>query len=80
MTPEQRVIKAMRDAQVVLSAYFEPGFHNPEETVSELLRVLDDDDVVTSLIKMEAKHIDCPDRCIGDGSTPSSRPATRAVG
>ncbi len=29
MTPEKRVATAMRDAQLVLSAYVEPGFHDP---------------------------------------------------
>jgi hypothetical protein len=56
MSPEQRVIKAMRDAQVILSDYLEPVFRNAEQTIAELLDVLDDNEVILALEDMEHRH------------------------
>lgn len=53
MTPEQRIATAVRDAQVVLSAYVEPGFRDPERTINELFNVLDDCQLIDALEKFE---------------------------
>ena len=53
MTPEPRIATAVRDAQVVLSAYVEPGFRDPERTINELFNVLDDYQLIEALEKFE---------------------------
>jgi len=53
MTPEQRIATAVRDAQLVLSAYIEPGFHDPEKTINELFNVLDDYQLIEALEEFE---------------------------
>jgi len=53
MTPEQRIATAVRDAQVVLSAYVQHGFKDPERTINELFNVLDDYKLIEALEKFE---------------------------
>lgn len=53
MTPERRVATAVRGAQLVLSAYIEPGFHDPERTINELFNVLDDYQLIGALEEIE---------------------------
>lgn len=53
MTPEQRIATAVRDAQLVLSAYIEPGFRDPERTINELFNVLDDYQLIEALEEFE---------------------------
>ncbi|KQW22945.1 hypothetical protein ASC80_06355 [Afipia sp. Root123D2] len=54
MTPEQRIAAAVRDAQLVLSAYVEPGFRDPERTINELFNVLDDYQLIEALEEFES--------------------------
>lgn len=49
MDPEQRVAKALEDAQGVLARYVEPGPRDCEQTINQLLDVLDDEAVVQAL-------------------------------
>ncbi|WP_036016896.1 hypothetical protein [Bradyrhizobium sp. WSM1743] len=49
MDPEQRVAKALQEAQGILARYVEPGPRDCEQTISQLLDVLDDDAVVQAL-------------------------------
>lgn len=56
MTPEKRVATAMRDAQLVLSAYVEPGFHDPQQTINELFSVLDDYQLIQALEEIENRQ------------------------
>ena len=49
MTPAQRIAAAVRDAQLILSAYVEPGFRDPERTINELFNVLDDYQLIRSV-------------------------------
>ncbi|OMI06324.1 hypothetical protein BSN85_22925 [Bradyrhizobium brasilense] len=49
MDPEQRVAKALEDAQGILGRYVEPGPRDCEQTVNQLLDVLDDEAVVQAL-------------------------------
>jgi hypothetical protein len=53
MTPEQRIATAVRDAQLILSAYMEPGFRDPERTINELFNVLDDYQLIEALEPFE---------------------------
>ncbi|MDN4987136.1 hypothetical protein QY049_28650 [Bradyrhizobium sp. WYCCWR 13022] len=49
MDPEQRVAKALEDAQGILARHVEPGPRNCEQTINKLLDVLDDEGVVQAL-------------------------------
>lgn len=49
MDPEQRVAKALEDAQGILARHVEPGPRDCEQTINKLLDVLDDKAVVQAL-------------------------------
>lgn len=49
MYPEQRVAKALEDAQGILARHVEPGPRDCEQTINKLLDVLDDEAVVQAL-------------------------------
>lgn len=49
MDPEQRVAKALEDAQGILARHVEPGPRDCEQTINKLLDVLDDGAVVQAL-------------------------------
>ncbi|WP_342739890.1 hypothetical protein [Bradyrhizobium sp. B117] len=49
MDPEQRVAKALEDAQGIRARYVEPGPRDREQTRNQLLDVLDDGAVVQAL-------------------------------
>ena len=49
MDPEQRVAKALEDAQGILARHVEPGPRDCEQTINKLLDVLDDEAVVQAL-------------------------------
>ena len=49
MNPEQRVARALEDAQGILARHVEPGPRNCEQTINQLLDVLDDEAVVQAL-------------------------------
>ena len=63
MDPEQRVAKALEEAQGILARHVEPGPRDCEQTINKLLDVLDDEAVVQALkdSKMEkptTEHLD----------------------
>lgn len=49
MDPEQRVAKALEDAQGILARHVEPGPRDCEQTINKLLDVLDDEAIVQAL-------------------------------
>ena len=49
MDPEQRVAKALEEAQGILARHVEPGPRDCEQTINKLLDVLDDEAVVQAL-------------------------------
>ncbi|MHC4046737.1 hypothetical protein [Bradyrhizobium sp. 23AC] len=49
MDPEQRIAKALVDAQSILARHVEPGPRDCEQTINRLLDVLDDEAVVQAL-------------------------------
>jgi len=52
MTPAERIEKAFDDAHVVLAAYYEPGPRNCEETLDQLMRILDNHDLYNALVEL----------------------------
>ncbi len=60
MTPEDRIARAIRDAQIVLAAYLQPGPQNPEQTINELFNVLDDYPLIEALKEIESRAIEAP--------------------
>ena len=59
MTPAERIEKAFDDAHVVIGAYLEPGPRNAEETLNQLIRIIDDrelHDAVIELLKTEGRE------------------------
>ncbi|WP_439405949.1 hypothetical protein ACNJX9_31805 [Bradyrhizobium sp. DASA03076] len=49
MDPEQRVAKALEEAQGILARHVEPGPRDCKQTINKLLDVLDDEAVVQAL-------------------------------
>lgn len=49
MDPEQRVAKALEEAQGILAQHVEPGPRDCEQTINKLLDVLDDEAIVQAL-------------------------------
>ncbi|MBB4429890.1 hypothetical protein GGD66_008495 [Bradyrhizobium sp. CIR48] len=49
MDPEKRIAKALENAQGILARYVEPGPRDCEQTINQLLDVLDDEAVVQAL-------------------------------
>jgi hypothetical protein len=59
MTPAERIEKAFDDAHVVIADYLEPGPRNAEETLNQLIRILDRHELceaIVELLKAERKE------------------------
>jgi len=54
LTDEELTLYAIREAQLILADYILPGSRNAERTVQQLLDVLDRDDVVEAVDRLEA--------------------------
>ncbi|UPJ43940.1 hypothetical protein IVB40_07680 [Bradyrhizobium sp. 40] len=53
MTPEKRVLLAIRSAQNILAHHIEPGGPDNKATIDALLTVLDDEEVVAAVQELE---------------------------
>jgi hypothetical protein len=53
VTDQERVVTAIRVAQLILARYIEHGPRDAEQTINELLAVLDRTDVVESVDRLE---------------------------
>lgn len=53
MTDSELAIYAMREAQLIISEYVQPGPRNCEATMNQLLSVLDRSDVVAAVGRLE---------------------------
>jgi hypothetical protein len=53
MTDQELTVDALREAQLILAAYIEPGPRNSEKTIQQLLDVLDRNDVVEAVDRLE---------------------------
>jgi hypothetical protein len=58
MTPAERIEKAFDDAHVVIADYLELGPRNAEESLDQLIRIIDDRelyDAIVDLLKAEGR-------------------------
>jgi hypothetical protein len=53
MRAEQRVLRAVEQAQDVLARYVEPGPRDAEKTVNDLMTILDDSDLVEAVWELD---------------------------
>ena len=51
MTPAERINKAFDDAHVVIADYLEPGPRNAEETLNQLISIIDDHERYDALVQ-----------------------------
>lgn len=49
MDPDKRVLKAVQEAEGILARHVEPGPRDCEQTINQLLDVLDDETVVQAI-------------------------------
>ena len=50
------VLAALRDARVILSEYLEPGSRDCDQTISRLLRTLDDQKLVAAIDRLDRRY------------------------
>ena len=53
MRAEEQVLRAVQQAQHVLARYIEPGPRDPEDTVKELLAVLDTNELAYAVAELD---------------------------
>jgi hypothetical protein len=53
MTDQELAMSALREAQLILARYAEPGQRDSEKTIQQLLKVLDRNDVVEAVDRLE---------------------------
>jgi hypothetical protein len=53
LTDQELAVMALREAQLILADYVQPGPRDCETTINELLAVLDRDDVVEAVDRLE---------------------------
>lgn len=54
LSDEELTLYAIREAQLILADHIQPGPRDAEKTINQLLDVLDRDDVVEALDRLEA--------------------------
>jgi hypothetical protein len=54
LSDDELVIYAIREAQLILADYIQPGQRDSAKTINELLSVLDRNDVVEAVDRLEA--------------------------
>jgi hypothetical protein len=54
LSDDELVLYAIREAQLILADYIQPGQHDSAKTINELLSVLDRKDVVEAVDRLEA--------------------------
>lgn len=60
MTPAEKIEKAFDDAHLIIAGYLQPGPRNAEETLNQLIRVIDDREVyeaIVELLRAEGRQI-----------------------
>jgi hypothetical protein len=53
LSDQELTVYAIREAQLILADYIRPGPQDPEKTLQQLLAVLDRDDVVEAVDRLE---------------------------
>jgi hypothetical protein len=52
MTPAERIEKSFDDAHVVIADYLELGPRNAEETLDQLIRIIDDRELYDAILEL----------------------------
>jgi hypothetical protein len=52
MSLAQKIEKSFDDAHVVIANYLQPGPRNAEESMNEMIRVLDDRDLFDAIVEL----------------------------
>lgn len=55
MTDQQLIVRAIREVQLILAGYVEPGPRDAEKTINDLLSILDRNDVVEAVDRQEVE-------------------------
>jgi urease gamma subunit len=55
LSDEELTLYAIREAQIILADYVQPGPRDGERTIQQLLEVLDRNDVIEAVDRLEAK-------------------------
>ena len=53
MTDQELIVRAIREAQFILAGYVEPGIRDPAKTIDQLLRILNQSDLVEAADRVE---------------------------
>jgi len=53
LSDDELVVYAIREAQLILADYIQPGAQDAEKTIRDLLSVLDRDDIVEAVDRLE---------------------------
>ena len=56
MTAAEKIEKAFDDAHVVIAGYLEPGLCNAEETLDQLIRIIDDRELHDAVIELKDRR------------------------
>jgi hypothetical protein len=52
MTPAERIEKSFDDAHVAIADYLEPGPRNAEESLDQLIRIIDDRELYDAIVEV----------------------------
>ena len=55
MTDAELIVRAVREAQLLLAGYLEPGHRDCEATINRLLAILDRNDLVAAIDRLEGE-------------------------
>jgi hypothetical protein len=55
LSDQELAVMALREAQLILADYIQPGPRDCEKTINDLLAVLDRDDVVEAVDRLEVE-------------------------
>ena len=55
MTDQELLVRAVREAQIVLAGYVEPGPRDAERTVNKLLMILDRTELIVATDRLEGE-------------------------
>lgn len=56
MTDQQLLLAAVREMGRIIAEHLEPGPHNADETIAELIAVLDNEDLARAIERLEKGH------------------------
>ncbi len=56
MTDQELIVSTLRKAGRIIGEYIEPGPRDPDETIAQLIAVLDNQDVARAIDRLEKGH------------------------